>query len=175
MCGIAGAMFWDDTPTARAREVVQAMTAALAHRGPDGVGVEVCAERGRDDSPATVVLGHRRLAIIDLSPRGAQPMRLDERTVSFNGEFYNFAEVRAELAASGHEFATSSDTEVILHAFDAWGLGAVERMRGMFALALWDGRRHTLHLIRDRLGIKPLYLWQSDRVLLFASEIPIRA
>jgi len=171
MCGITGAMFWDDTPAARAKEVVQAMTAALAHRGPDGSGVEICAERGQDDAPATVVLGHRRLAIIDLSPRGAQPMTSEARTISFNGEFYNFADVRAELAAGGHQFETASDTEVILHAFDAWGLDAVERMRGMFAFALWDGRRHTLHLVRDRLGIKPLYIWQSDRVLLFASEI----
>ena len=171
MCGIAGAMFWDDTPTDRAREVVQAMTAALAHRGPDGAGVEVCAERGRGDAPATVVLGHRRLAIIDLSRRGAQPMRFGAHAVSFNGEFYNFADVRADLAGSGHRFDSASDTEVILHAFDAWGLDAVERMRGMFAFALWDGHRHTLHLVRDRLGIKPLYLWQSDRALLFASEI----
>jgi asparagine synthase (glutamine-hydrolysing) len=118
-------------------------------------------------------LGHRRLAIIDLSPRGHQPMTNKDRSlwVVFNGEIYNFKELRAELAALGFTFASNSDTEVILHAYDAWGEACVERFNGMFAFALWDARQRRLWLARDRYGIKPLYVYRSKDVFLFASEI----
>lgn len=118
-------------------------------------------------------LGHRRLAIIDLSPRGHQPMTNKDRSLwlVFNGEIYNFKELRAELAGMGFSFASNSDTEVILHAYDAWGEACVERFNGMFAFALWDARQRRLWLARDRYGIKPLYYYRDKDVFLFGSEI----
>ena len=139
------------------------MTERLAHRGPDDLGVF------RDDPAA---LGHTRLSLIDLEG-GRQPMGdgQGEVTVVFNGEIYNFASLRRELEALGHCFRTRSDTEVIPHAWRQWGEGCVERLRGMFAFALWDARTRTLVLARDRLGIKPLYYTVAGERLLFASEL----
>ena len=171
MCGIAGAMFWDDTPVSKAQAVVAAMIDAERHRGPDGQGIAVCAERGVGGSEATVVFGHRRLAIIDLSERAAQPMTVDGQVLSFNGEIYNFMAVRQELASAGCTFTSDSDTETILRGFRLWNLGVVDKLQGMFGMAIWDSRERTLHLVRDRLGIKPLYVWRSNGALLFASEI----
>ena len=130
------------------------MTEAIAHRGPDGEGIR----RG------PLGFAHRRLAIIDLSPGGHQPMSSDGRFVlSYNGEIYNFQELRLELEALGHRFRSRSDTEVLLNALIAWGVNALTRFNGMFAFALWDKRERTLMLARDRYGIKPLYWTKKGR------------
>ena len=160
MCGIAG--FLDASAASSAAEAttrVEAMTRAIAHRGPDDSGIWV-------DAAAGIALGHRRLSIIDLSPLGHQPMHsADGRyVISYNGEVYNFPELRAELEALGHSFRGGSDTEVMLAAFAAWGLErALTRFVGMFAFALWDRQTRTLHLVRDRIGVKPLYWCRHQR------------
>ena len=148
------------------------MSDCQIHRGPDGSGLWV-------SDGGEVVFGHRRLAIIDLSEAGAQPMTDPDSgcVVIFNGEIYNFREIRRELEAAGAAFRSSSDTEVLLKAYTQWGIDSVKRFRGIFALALWDPRARTVHLVRDQMGIKPLY-WAKvhDRVtgeeaILFASEV----
>jgi len=162
MCGICGVLHFDGQPPSS--EVLSAMTESLRHRGPDAGGIHI-------DGPAG--LGHRRLAIIDLSSAGEQPMVNEDGSlwVTHNGEIYNFAEVRAELQKRGHVFRSATDTEVILHAYEAWGVDCLDRFNGMFAFALWDSVAQRLWLVRDRLGIKPLfYLHRPDR-LLFGSEI----
>jgi asparagine synthase (glutamine-hydrolysing) len=140
------------------------MTNAIAHRGPDGEGQFV-------DGP--VGLGHRRLAILDLSAAGAQPMASPEGrvVVTYNGEIYNHLDLRRELESLGYHFRSRTDTEVLVHGYCAWGLDLVPRLNGMFAFALWDGRERSLHLARDRYGIKPLYYWYDGRELVFGSEI----
>jgi len=161
MCGIVGLLRFDGAPADRA--VLDDMAAALAHRGPDGHGVW---------SHGPFGLGHRRLAIID--PEGGhQPMGDQEgRTwLSYNGEIYNFRELRGALEARGHRFRTSCDTEVLLAAYREWGPGCVERLRGMFAFAVADLDAGTLFLARDHFGIKPLYFVDTPRVLAFASEL----
>jgi asparagine synthase (glutamine-hydrolysing) len=160
MCGIAGIVGDHPTP-----ERIAAMLRCLAHRGPDGEGQVI-----RD---ARVGLGHRRLAIIDLSDAAAQPMRSPSGSeVVFNGEIYNYLELREELAAAGTLFHTTSDTEVLLAAYDAWGSGFLTRLNGMFAFALYDPRRRILLLARDRFGEKPLYYHEApDGSFLFASEV----
>ena len=141
---------------------VRRMVRTIAHRGPDAEGTFM-GER--------IALGHRRLSILDPSAAGAQPMTLGAVTVVYNGESYNFLELRAQLSRQGHEFRGHSDTEVLLHAYDAWGLDGLARLEGLFAFALWDGQRKRLVLMRDRLGIKPLfYAWSGGR-LAFGSEI----
>ena len=152
MCGLAGELRRDGAPD---REALARMQAELAPRGPDGEG---CGATGR------VGLAHRRLAIIDLSPRGAQPM-VDEAlglAVVFNGCIYNHRELRAELERAGHVFASTSDTEVLLKGWAAWGEGMLDRLAGMFAFALWERATGRLVLARDRLGVKPLYLADVD-------------
>ena len=162
MCGIAGLLGLDEQPAQP--EVLQRMTATLAHRGPDGEGTYLDGAAG---------LGNRRLAILDLSDAGAQPMLNDAGDVAltYNGEVYNFRELRAELEQSGHRFRSRSDTEVVLRAYEEWGPQFVERLNGMFALAVWDRRSRTLLLARDRYGIKPLYTTRVGSTFLFASEI----
>ncbi len=164
MCGIAGIL----RPGGGERlEHVQAMTAALAHRGPDDADTWT-------DALAGVAFGHRRLSILDLSPLGRQPMRSSSGRyiICFNGEVFNFTRLRAELEPLAHAFRGGSDTEVMLAAVEQWGLvGAVSRFIGMFALALWDTKEHTLHLVRDRLGIKPLYYGQAGHDFVFGSEL----
>ena len=168
MCGIAG--LFDSAASAGAealRAAALAMTDTLAHRGPDGDGVWT-------DAQAGLALGHRRLAIIDLSPGGAQPMTSGDGryVVTYNGEIYNYRELRAELEKLGRKFRSQSDTEVMLEAFCEWGVEAgLRRLIGMFAIALWDKRERALILVRDRLGIKPLYWAKFGPVLLFGSEI----
>ena len=164
MCGITG---WFDTRTARApdRAVLRAMNDSIAHRGPDGEGFFFAPGIG---------LGHRRLAIIDLSPGGHQPKAsADGRfQIVFNGEIYNFRELRAELEAKGRHFATRSDTEVIIQAWEEWGEASVSRLTGQFAFALWDSADQSVHLVRDRLGEKPLYYSVlDDGGLIFGSEL----
>jgi asparagine synthase (glutamine-hydrolysing) len=144
--------------------MVTRMAAALAHRGPDGEGVLVEGE---------VALAHRRLSIMDLSRLGAQPMILGTSgpRISYNGEIYNFLGLRRELEDHGRRFRSRSDTEVILHAYDNWGLDGLKRLEGIFAFALWDPLRRRLVLMRDRLGIKPLFYAQVGERLFFGSEI----
>jgi asparagine synthase (glutamine-hydrolysing) len=161
MCGLAGILRLDGGLADQA--LLRSMTDAIAHRGPDGDGFF-------SDGP--VALGHRRLAIIDLVT-GDQPMIGDGglAAVVFNGEIYNFKELRGELRARGATFRTTSDTEVVLRAYEAWGVECLSRLRGMFAFAIWDRSRRRLFLARDRVGVKPLvYAWDGKR-LLFASEI----
>lgn len=165
MCGVAGAVgFIDDA----AVEAVAAMNLAQRHRGPDGDGFF---QSGRGEFE--VALAHRRLAIIDLTTEANQPMVEPDSgcAIVFNGEIYNFAELRRELAARGATFRTQGDTEVILQAWARWGPDAVRRFRGIFAFALWDPRVRQLHLVRDALGIKPLYFAVRGKTLYFASEV----
>src|SRR5690554_6757246 len=161
MCGIAGILNLDGAPVSPA--VLQRMTDAIAHRGPDGDGHWIEGNMG---------LGHRRLAIIDPSPAGHQPMASSDHRylLTYNGELYNFRELQAELETLGYWFRSRCDTEVVLNALVHWGPAALERFNGMFALALWDRKKRQLLLARDRYGIKPLYVWQDGRRLAFASE-----
>src|SRR5260370_23533652 len=146
------------------RDIVAGLTAAIAHRGPDGAGVW-CGD--------IVGLGHGRLAIIDPSAAAAQPMiSADSRFVlTYNGEVYNFRELRTELEALGRRFRSRSDTEVVLQALAQWGTGAIARFNGLFALALWDSERRELLLARDRYGAKPLYYAKCGGKLIFGSEV----
>lgn len=161
MCGIAGLIgIADEIERVGA---VRKMTDSIARRGPDGEGIEVWSE---------AALGHRRLAIIDLSEAGRQPMLSTDGLIGvvFNGEIYNFLDLRNELSARGCDFASSTDTEVLLHGYRAWGLDElVRRLRGMFAFALWDDRERKCFLVRDRLGVKPLLYAMRDGRLAFAS------
>ena len=161
MCGIVG--IFNFSGEGIDGELLQRMTSKIQHRGPDGDGQWINGEIG---------LGHRRLSIIDLDG-GAQPIgnENDSIQVVFNGEIYNYLELRDQLAKCGHEFKTRSDTEVIVHAYEQWGKACVKRFNGMFAFALWDSNTHELFLARDHLGIKPLYYIRVGDTLLFASEI----
>ncbi len=166
MCGIAGGVV--NGKSLMTLATLERMLHAIEHRGPDGHGTR----EYRASDGSRVFLGHRRLAIID--PNGGhQPMVDDEAqlALTFNGEIYNFRELRDELAACGFKFTTDSDTEVLLRAYQHWGDQVVERLRGMFAFAIWDGRNERLYLARDRFGEKPLFLIEGDDGLYFASEI----
>jgi len=160
MCGICGTAGFVD------RDLLEGMTAALLHRGPDDGGVWFSHEAG-------IGLGNRRLAIIDLTPGGHQPMSnaAGDVWLTYNGETYNFPELRAELTARGYPFRSRSDTEVVLAGYETWGLDVLPRLNAMFALAIWDARRRRLVLARDRFGQKPLYYTMRGRELLFASEV----
>jgi len=162
MCGICGKLQYD--PEAMVEpELLERMSRAIAHRGPDGTGTY---RRG------PVGLGHRRLAIIDLNT-GAQPLSNEDGTVwvVYNGEIYNFPELREELLEKGHRFRSTTDTEVIVHLYEEYGPECLSRFRGMFAFALWDEKDKTLLLARDRVGIKPLYYTETGKALVFGSEI----
>jgi asparagine synthase (glutamine-hydrolysing) len=162
MCGIAGTFNFDPADPID-RDRLAAMTTVITHRGPDSDGFYVSGGVG---------LGFRRLSILDLST-GDQPLANEDGTiwVIFNGEIYNFAEIRSELESFGHRFRTHTDTEVIVHAYEQWGDRAVERFRGMFGFALWDEPRRRLLLVRDRLGIKPVYYSVKPSGITFGSEI----
>lgn len=163
MCGIAGILSTD--PANLTAERLRSMTDAIAHRGPDGEGHWF-------DPEGRIGLGNRRLAIIDLSPAGAQPMNcLDRYTVVHNGEIYNYIELREFLRSKGYSFLSRTDTEVIPAAYDFYGPDCVRHFDGMFAFALWDRREKTLFLSRDRFGEKPLFLYQDKTQFLFASEM----
>lgn len=161
MCGIAGIFNLNGEPVSPV--ILRKMTDAIAHRGPDGEGFY---------SDGFMGLGHRRLAIIDLSPAGHQPMisRDQQVVLSYNGEIYNFQELRAELEALGHQFRSKTDSEVLLNAWVEWGADCVTRFNGMFAFAIWDKRQQSLFLVRDRYGIKPLYYACWGQTFLFGSE-----
>ncbi len=175
MCGIAGIYNLNGGPVPTS--LLKAMTDVIAHRGPDGDGFYT-------DGP--VGLGHRRLAIIDLSPAGRQPMANEtaDLIITYNGEVYNFQELQVELQALGHRFQSKTDSEVVVHAYEEWGEKCIERFNGMFAFAIYDRRSHTstveggqqhaggrLFIARDRYGVKPLYYYHDDGVFIFASEI----
>src|SRR5499427_7863254 len=162
MCGIAGMVGRDGDGLVQASDV-RRMCNMIVHRGPDSEGVFA---EGR------VGLGIRRLSIIDLST-GHQPVHNEDRSVwvVFNGEIYNFKSLRADLERQGHCFYTETDTEVIVHLYEQYGEGCVEKMRGMFAFAVWDERRKKLMLARDRLGIKPVFYTVVDGRLAFGSEL----
>lgn len=157
MCGICG-FNWKD------EELIKRMNDRIVHRGPDQDGI-FC-----DDE---VSLGHRRLSIIDLSENGRQPMFNEDKSIClvFNGEIYNFQELRETLAEKGHVFSSDSDSEVIIHGYEQYGVEVLEKLRGMFAFALYDLREKSIFLARDRLGIKPLYYYHKNNKLVFASEI----
>jgi asparagine synthase (glutamine-hydrolysing) len=161
MCGISGIV----APAAfLSRRAVEPALEAQRHRGPDAWGTW---------SDGICALGHRRLSIIDLSDAGRQPLANEDGTVwiTFNGEIYNFQALRHQLEALGHQFSTRTDTEVIVHAYEQWGLDCVQRLRGMFAFGIWDQRRRRLFLARDRVGKKPLFYTQQRERFLFASEL----
>jgi len=162
MCGIAGIYNFDGAPASPV--TVKAMTDAITHRGPDGEGQFT-------DGP--VALGHRRLSIIDLSDAAHQPMpSADGRLViTYNGEVYNFQELRIDLGAKGHAFRSRGDSEVLVTALREWGDAAVSKFNGMFAFAVWDRAERRLVIARDRFGVKPVYYWSDGKTLLFASEI----
>src|SRR5436309_4246072 len=194
MCGIAG-VFDSTGQHLPLDDDIQRMTAVLRHRGPDDEGyVFVDPSTGRDDERRgrdtiadftardvreggldfyRLAFGFRRLAIIDLSPAGHQPMASRDRSlwIVFNGELYNYLELRDTLKSEGHVFHTESDTEVVLSSYTQWGEGCLQKFNGMWAFALWDGRRRRLFCARDRFGIKPLYYTWRDGMFLFASEI----
>jgi len=160
MCGFTGIV----GPAADRTATLARMTAAIHHRGPDDHGTF---------EDAGCALGHRRLSIIDLSAAGRQPMTNEDGTVqlAFNGEIYNFQELRHDLVARGHTFRSRTDTEVLVHLYEERGDAMVEALRGMFAFALWDAPRRRLLLARDHFGQKPLFYAEVGETLLFASEI----
>ncbi len=162
MCGIAGILNINRQPVAHSQ--IKAMTDSISHRGPDGEGqyIDEC-----------LGLGHRRLAVIDLSSAGHQPMQTQDTnlTITYNGEIYNFKELRASLESLGYRFHSNTDTEVVLNAYAEWGHKCVDRFNGMFAFAIWDKKERKLFLARDRYGIKPLYYYYQNNSFIFASEI----
>jgi asparagine synthase (glutamine-hydrolysing) len=167
MCGIAGILLAPDAASTKPLKAIAQMTGALRHRGPDG-------ESFWKDSDAGVAFGHRRLAIVDLSETGRQPMlsASGRYVITFNGEIYNFRDLRHELESAGHAFRGTCDTEVVLGSIEQWGLdAALARFVGMFAFGLWDAKTRTLHLARDRMGKKPIYVAPTRHALIFGSEL----
>ena len=163
MCGILAYLYFDRSRNVDERLLLR-MTDTMRHRGPDGRGVW---------TDGSIGLGHRRLSIIDLTPAGHQPMSNEDGDIwiAFNGEIYNFQELRSQLEAKGHRFRTRTDTEVVLHAYEEWDIECLQRFNGMWGFALWDGRRRRLFVCRDRLGIKPLVYYAAPDRFICASEI----
>jgi asparagine synthase (glutamine-hydrolysing) len=162
MCGVAGILNFDKSPVSR--NIIKKMSDVIAHRGPDGEGIWVSEHVG---------LGHRRLAILDLSSLGKQPMISDDGNmiISYNGEIYNYVQIRETLTSLGYKFRSNSDTEVVLKAFQEWGSECLHKFNGMFAIAIYNISEDELFLARDRYGIKPLYVYHDSRKIVFASEI----
>ncbi len=163
MCGISG--FIDFKKTSGI-DILQSMTDTLYHRGPDGSGIELLA-----NSHAQVGFGHRRLSIIDLSEHGKQPMQFQHLWICFNGEVYNYAEIKKELVELGHSFTGNSDTEVIIHSYAEWGEKCIDRFIGMFAFVIYDTQNNTVYCVRDRAGVKPFFYYFKDGLFLFSSEL----
>ena len=168
MCGIVGSLTFKNSNFRITDSYINQMRDTMIHRGPDGAGTWVSEDK-------KLGLGHGRLAIIDLSNNASQPMSSSDKTIwiSFNGEIYNHAEIRKELTNLGyHTWRTDhSDTEVIIYAFQEWGIDCIKKFRGMFAFSIWDNRNKTLWLVRDRVGVKPLYYSIHHGRIVFASEI----
>jgi len=167
MCGICGFIGNED------KSLVKKMLGVLSQRGPDDEGIYFARGRRRGANGKALGLGHKRLSIIDLSPAAHQPMSNEDGSIwiTYNGEIYNFRELGERLKVKGHRFKSKSDTEVIIHAYEEWGEDCVTRLRGMFAFAIWDEGKKSLFLVRDRVGIKPLYYSQFQDKFFFASEI----
>jgi asparagine synthase (glutamine-hydrolysing) len=163
MCGISGFI---DFNKQSSESVLLSMTDSLTHRGPDGFGIELVEEEGFQ-----IGLGHRRLSILELSELGKQPMTWMQYTIVFNGEVYNFQEIKAELVNLGHNFISNSDTEMILHAYHEWGTECISRFIGMFSFVIYNKDNQQVFFVRDRAGVKPLFIYRSDDLLLFASEL----
>ena len=167
MCGIAGIMCLKrrECPIKETEKILVRMSDLIAHRGPDGAGYATL-DNGH------VFLGHRRLAIIDLSEQARQPMQsADERfTITYNGEIYNYQELKKELQGLGHHFVSNSDTEVLLKAYAQWGVSSLNRLNGIFAFAIWDDYLKKMIIARDRYGTKPLYYARIGSQFVFASE-----
>jgi len=163
MCGISGFIDFHKKSTT---SNIQSMIEPLNHRGPDGEGVSLFKSKN-----AIIGFGHKRLSIIDLSQAGKQPMALNHLHITYNGEIYNYQEIKNELLELGHHFNGESDTEMILHAYTEWGIKAVERFIGMFAIALFDEKKQEVVFIRDRAGVKPLFYYQKNDLILFSSEL----
>lgn len=170
MCGIAGILRFDGAPVAQ--KLIEGMLSKLAHRGRDHAATETGVPGGRLSVRASIALGHRRLSVIDLSEEASQPMAYADSAfwLVYNGEIYNYIELRQQLAACGRSFRTQSDSEVILAAYAQWGTACVERFNGMFAFALWDESRQILFCARDHLGVKPFFLFRGKEFIAFASE-----
>ncbi len=163
MCGIAGFIDFNNRSS---KEILQECTNVLAHRGPDGCGFEFFQHENLQ-----VGLGHRRLSIIDLSSAAGQPMWYKHFNIIFNGEMYNYAEVKTQLESLGHTFITHSDTEVVLHAWEEWGPKMIDRFIGMFVFVIYDTQKKELYCFRDRAGVKPFYYYHHNGLFLFASEL----
>src|SRR5205809_945559 len=166
MCGIAGWIDWEEDLSGKSA-IIETMVGRLSHRGPDAHGIWLS---------KSAALGHYRLSVID-PVGGEQPMvyRVAEQSyvITYNGELYNFRELRVELSTRGHTFLTNSDTEVLLHAYVEWGEECTQHLNGIFAFGLWDESKQRLFLARDHLGVKPLFYAQRDSALLFASEMKV--
>lgn len=163
MCGISGFIDFNKNTTI---EVLQKMNRTMIHRGPDGEGYFF-----EEQQNYAIGFGHRRLSIIDLSEGGKQPMQFEDYVIVFNGEIYNYESIKIELLTLGHSFYSSSDTEVILHAFAQWGKDCVHRFIGMFAFVIYDQKNQQITICRDRAGVKPFYYYWKDNLFLFASEL----
>ncbi len=163
MCGISGFIDFKGNSN---KEILQNMTDVLHHRGPDDSGYSL-----HQTGQAQVALGHRRLSILDLTTHGHQPMSFEKIEIVYNGEVYNFDEIKQELIPHGYTFDSHSDTEVIIKAYHKWGLDAVHKFNGMFAITIYDKEKNSIYIIRDRSGIKPLYWYKQDDLFLYASEL----
>src|ERR1044072_2907765 len=161
MCGIAGFCDFNKNTSAG---VLHNMTDVLTHRGPNDAGYELF-----DNSNAVIGLGQRRLSIIDLSANGRQPMEFENLNIIFNGEIYNYQEIRDELILEGYAFNSTSDTEVILKGYHRWGDAVVDKFIGMFVYVIYDNEKQEITICRDRAGVKPLYYYWKDDTFLFAS------
>jgi asparagine synthase (glutamine-hydrolysing) len=163
MCGISGFIDFKKTTGI---DILQSMTNTLYHRGPDGSGLELL-----ENPHALVGFGHRRLSIIDLTEHGKQPMQFQHLWICFNGEVYNYAEIKKELVELGHSFTGNSDTEVIIHSYAEWGEKCIDRFIGMFAFVIYDTQNNTVYCVRDRAGVKPFFYYFKDGLFLFSSEL----
>lgn len=163
MCGITGFI---DYKNKTSLSLLKKMVETLRHRGPDDFGAEIY-----DSDHAVIGFGQTRLSIIDLSPSGHQPMHYKHLSIVFNGEIYNYQEIKEELAKQGHHFESTSDTEMILHAFDQWGVECIHRFIGMFAFVIYDKKAEKMYMFRDRAGVKPFFYYQKAGLLLFGSEL----
>jgi asparagine synthase (glutamine-hydrolysing) len=163
MCGITGFIDFNKSTD---KEVLNRMVSTLTHRGPDDSGAELYSNEF-----AQIGLGQTRLSILDLSPAGHQPMEFENLVIVFNGEIYNFKEIKKELAELGHIFKSESDTEMILHAFKQWGPKSVHRFIGMFAFLIYDKSEHKAYAFRDRAGVKPFFYYYNQGKFLFGSEL----
>ena len=165
MCGISG---FADFSGETGRDILEKMNRTLVHRGPDGEGYGIYQSRW-----GTIGLGHRRLSIIDLTEGGKQPQSFQSLHITYNGEIYNYAEIKSELESKGHQFHSHSDTEVILHAYSEWGSAALQRFIGMFAFVIYDEALGNLFVCRDRAGVKPLFYYRKEGLFLFGSELKV--